>query len=351
MKERVRSGKRDWTFFSLDWSRRSRQSDCIDVARSFRTAPPAFRPEETPLLEHEARDLKRRTLRGALASGMAQGAAFVIRTVSMVAMSRLLFPRDFGLFGMVVAFTGVLSLFRDFGLSLASVTRASVSNDQLSTLFWVNIGVGTLLATACVLAAPLLVGFYAEPRLLSLTMAVGAGFVFMGAGAQHRAILQRGMRFGTLGVIDTVALVIGVAAGIGTAASGGGSWALVVLTVCPQIVGTAGMWLATRWIPGRPVRHSGVRSMLWFGGTVTLNGLVVYVAYNLDKVLLGRYWGADALGVYGRAYQPSTSRTRASPQRCRRWRSPRCRGCRMNRHAYAATSFRPTACSQRWRCP
>ena len=43
--------------------------------------------------------------------------------------------------------------------------------------------------------------------------------------------------------------------------------------------------------------------MLHFGGTVTLNGLVVYVAYNLEKVLLGRFWGADALGLYGRAYQ------------------------------------------------
>jgi PST family polysaccharide transporter len=43
--------------------------------------------------------------------------------------------------------------------------------------------------------------------------------------------------------------------------------------------------------------------MLRFGGTITLNGLVVYVAYNVEKVLLGRFWGPDALGIYGRAYQ------------------------------------------------
>jgi O-antigen/teichoic acid export membrane protein len=42
---------------------------------------------------------------------------------------------------------------------------------------------------------------------------------------------------------------------------------------------------------------------LHFGGTVTLNSLIVYVAYNLGKVLLGRFWGADVLGFYGRAYQ------------------------------------------------
>src|SRR5262249_238989 len=54
--------------------------------------------------------------------------------------------------------------------------------------------------------------------------------------------------------------------------------------------------------PGRPRRDTGVRSMLRFGGTITLNGLIVYLAYNLEKVLLGRYWGAAALGFYGRAY-------------------------------------------------
>ena len=43
--------------------------------------------------------------------------------------------------------------------------------------------------------------------------------------------------------------------------------------------------------------------MLHFGGTISLNGLVVFVAYNFEKVLLGRFWGAEDLGLYGRAYQ------------------------------------------------
>jgi len=40
-----------------------------------------------------------------------------------------------------------------------------------------------------------------------------------------------------------------------------------------------------------------------FGGSLTLTGLLVYVGYNADKIIIGRFWGADALGVYGRAYQ------------------------------------------------
>jgi len=268
------------------------------------------RPDvQQPYLEHavlkeaDAQDLKRTTVRGAFASGGAQAAAFVLRTGSMMVMARLLFPKDFGLFGMVVAFTGFLSLFRDFGLSMASVTRLSVTSEQLSTLFWVNVAVGSGLAAICCATAPILVAFYGEPKLFEITMAVGAGFLFMGAGAQHRAVLQRNMRFAALAMIDTVALSVGIGAGIVMAAGGLGYWSLVVMTVAPQVVTTLGMWFATGWMPGPPTRGAGVKSMLWYGGSVTFNGLIVYVAYNLDKVLLGRHAGAAALGIYGRAYQ------------------------------------------------
>src|SRR4029077_10195374 len=62
-------------------------------------------------------------------------------------------------------------------------------------------------------------------------------------------------------------------------------------------------WLTAGWIPNRPQRRTGIRSMMLFGGALTLNGLVAYVAYNADKVLIGRFWGVDAIGIYGRAYQ------------------------------------------------
>ncbi len=66
-------------------------------------------------------DLKGKTARGALVSAFGQGANFVLRIGSMVVLARLLLPADFGLVGMVTACTGFLSLFRDAGLSMATV--------------------------------------------------------------------------------------------------------------------------------------------------------------------------------------------------------------------------------------
>lgn len=249
------------------------------------------------------KDLKQKTIRGGLARLCAQAANFLLRLGSLMIVARLLDPKDFGLVGMVTAFTGVLNLFRDFGLSSATVQRAAVTDEQISTLFWINMLVGVLLGLLAVVMAPLIAAFYHEPRLVWVTVVLAAGFLFNAAGVQHSALLQRQMRFTALAVIGVISLIMGTAIAVGGAKAGYGYWALVAMTVTAPLTATIGFWLATAWIPGMPRRRSGIRSLMRFGGTVTLNGLVAYVAYNLEKVLLGRFWGVDAIGIYGRAYQ------------------------------------------------
>ena len=249
------------------------------------------------------KDLKERTIRGGSARIVAQAANFTLRVGSVMVLSRLLEPRDFGLLGMVTAFTGVLGLFRDFGLSAASVQRATVTEDQASTLFWINVLVGTILTAITVFLAPVVATFYREPRLFWVMSLVAIGFLFNGAGVQHSAVLQRQMRFTALAWIDIVSLIVSTAVAIAGAEAGYGYWALAAMTVSLPLTGTVGLWLVSAWVPGMPCRCAGIRSMMRFGGIVTLNSLVVYIAFNFEKILLGRFWGAEVLGMYGRAYQ------------------------------------------------
>jgi PST family polysaccharide transporter len=106
-----------------------------------------------------------------------------------------------------------------------------------------------------------------------------------------------------LAIIEVLSQVASVGVGIGMAAAGFGYWSLVGMTLMLSLSLTAGLWLKAAWIPGRPRREPGIWSMVRFGGVVTLNSIVVYVAYSVDKILLGRVWGANPLGIYERAYQ------------------------------------------------
>jgi O-antigen/teichoic acid export membrane protein len=249
------------------------------------------------------KDLKEKTIRGGVARLLAQGANFFIRLGSLMVLARLLGPKDFGLVGMVTAFTGVLALFRDFGLSSAAIQRTTVTEEQLSTLFWINILIGGVLALLAIAMAPAIAVFYHEPRLFMVTVVLAAGFLFNAAGVQHGALLQRQMRFTALATINTISLFFGTALAIVGAKAGYGYWALVAMSVASPFTNTIGCWVTAAWIPGMPRKGTGIRSMMRFGGTITLNGLLAYIANNFEKILLGRYWGVDALGIYGRAFQ------------------------------------------------
>ena len=249
------------------------------------------------------KDLKERSVRGGLARLCGQAAILVLRLGFMAIMARLLDPRDFGLVAMVSVVTGVYGLFSTAGLSMATIQQPNVTNEQISALFWINILVGAILCLLCLATAPALVSFYHEPRLFWVTVTMGIGFVLSAGGVQHSALLQRQMRYASLAVAETLSLLASFALGIVMALDGLEYWALVGSTIAAPAINTALVWGIAAWTPGVPRRGAGIYAMLRFGGTITLNNVVVYFAYNLDKLLFGRFWGADALGMYGRAYQ------------------------------------------------
>jgi O-antigen/teichoic acid export membrane protein len=204
---------------------------------------------------------------------------------------------------MVLAVTGVLGLFKDAGLSMATIQRTAISDEEISTLFWFNVLVGVLLAVLSLVIAPFLVAFYHEPRLFWVSAVLGTGFFFSAATTQHQALLQRQMRFIALAWIDILSQLVSIAVGIVMAVAGFGYWALVGMSVALPVTYGLGLWFAAAWTPGRPRWRHGTYSLLHFGGTVTLNNVIIYLAYNTEKALLGRFWGAEVLGIYGRAYQ------------------------------------------------
>jgi O-antigen/teichoic acid export membrane protein len=248
-------------------------------------------------------NLKAKVIRSGLVRLGAQGVTFTLRIGSLMILARLLGPEDFGLIGMVTAFTGVVTTLGDFGLSAAAIQRTTVTEEQFSALFWINMLLGVVLGLITLSMAPAIAAFYHAPQLVGITAVMAMGFLLSAAGIQHAAILQRQMRFTALAAINVVSLIGGIAIAIYGAKAGYGYWALASMSVTSPLIGTMGAWLTTGWVPGKPRRSIGIRSMMHFGGSLSLINLLVYFAYNAEKIMIGRFWGADAIGIYGRAYQ------------------------------------------------
>lgn len=247
--------------------------------------------------------LKEKALRGGLAKLFGQAGNVVIRLLYLSAMARLLSPSDFGLVAMVTVVTGLFDIFTTAGLSWAIIQKDEINERQISQLFWINISVGVVLTLVCAASAPLVTMFYGDSQLFWVVLALAPGFLLSAGGVQHSAVLQRDLRYLTLTVIDLTAQLGGAVLGICMALAGYGYWGLVATLLLSPLLNTGGCWICAGWSPGRPRRGGEILSLLSFGGILTLNGIVVYAGYNVEKVILGRYWGSDVLGLYTRAVQ------------------------------------------------
>ena len=248
-------------------------------------------------------DLGRRAARSGAVTVASQGFKFFAGMAATVVLARLLTPQDYGLIGMAAVVIGFVSMFKDMGLSAATIQKEEITGEQVSTLFWVNVGLSVAVMALTAALAPAVAWFYGDARLTWITVGYSAGFLFGGLTVQHEALLRRQMRFGALAAVEILSLLAGIAAAVILAWRGWGYWALVFNQLVQGVTYAAGVWAVCGWRPGRPVRYSGVRSMLAFGGNLTGFSVVNYFARNLDNLLIGKFWGSYQLGLYAKAYQ------------------------------------------------
>ena len=253
--------------------------------------------------DHVKADLKGRSLRGGAVTLAAQGLNFALQTLGLLLLARFLKPGDFGLIGMVTIVIQFVLLIKDLGLTKAIIQREQINHQQVSSIFWINAIISSVLTLLVVASAPAVAAFYSEPRLTSIVMVLSIAVFFGGLPAQHQALLRRQMRFVPLALLEVAALLIGLITSLIFALKGAGYWSLVLWRLTPMIVIAIGSWTICGWRPGWFLWSTGVRSMLTFGGNIAGYRTFEYLSRNLDNILIGRYWGAQELGLYALAYR------------------------------------------------
>ena len=221
---------------------------------------------------------------------------------SIIVLARLLTPADFGIVAMASTVLNLLRIVGDSGLVMASTQRLRLSEDQLSSLFWINTGVAACLCLLSAASAPLLVLIFGEPKVAAVTVVLSVTLLAIGVGAQHEAIMRRTMRYGMLHTLDVVSQAVGLATGVFLATYGMGLWSIVVYQVVARLFRTAWLWAATRWSPGKPRRCAGVMDLVRYGAQYVPIQLLAHASRGLSEVLVGVSVGASALGIYRRAH-------------------------------------------------
>jgi PST family polysaccharide transporter len=247
-------------------------------------------------------ELKGQVLSGVLWNSLARLGQQALQFGFSVLLARLLLPEDFGTVSMILVFTGFVGMFADVGFSSALVQKRELDLRQIQSVFWFNIAIGVALSLLTLLAAPWLARFYRNPDLESVTRVWSVTFVLVTLGLAPAALMQRRMQFRRLAWISMVATVLSGAVGVLLALLGWGVWSLVAQNLISNSIITVLNWAVSGLRPQLTFTIEALRE-LW-SYTVHLFGFnfVNYWARNADSLLIGRIFGAVALGIYNRAY-------------------------------------------------
>jgi O-antigen/teichoic acid export membrane protein len=247
-------------------------------------------------------NLKRQVLAGIMWNTVARIGQQSVQFALSVILARLLLPDDFGTMGMILVFTSFIGMFAEAGFGSAVVQRTHVSDRHLQSVFWFNVASGLFLFAVMFASAPLLVGFYREPALLSLTRGLSPVFVLISVGLVPAALMQRRLQFHILARISLVATLASGVIAVAMAVLGAGIWSLAAQYLVRHLVVTLLNLAFSGWRPRRTFSLDALKELWGFTGNLLGFNFVNYWARNADNMLIGRFLGAAALGYYSRAY-------------------------------------------------
>ena len=272
----------------------------VNSAAPLATPPPVNASEKHFATGHLLTNLRQRVISSGMITGAAQGAQFFLNLAYIMVLARLLLPQEFGLVAMVTTIMGFLRIFQDAGLTTATVQRKEITHAQVSNLFWANIVVGTITTVLMAASAPLIAWFYREPRLIDITLVLSITFLFASATAQHTALFNRQMRFSVIAAIDVTSMFVGYLTGICMALWNYGYWSLVAASVTQVTVRLVLAWSVLQWWPQLPSRDAHTWHILKFGANLTAGTFMYSFSRGADSLLIGRIFGAAAVGLYSR---------------------------------------------------
>ena len=248
--------------------------------------------------------MSRSALDRSLVSGVAWTSAAklsvqVVRWSATLLIARILDPDDYGIVGMAVLFTALIQLVSEFGLGAAIIHRQDrLEEEQIAKLGGVALAVGVLLAGLAALGAPLIAGFFGEPAVTLVIMALSLEFILEALRVLPRALLTRDLQFRTLAGIEIVGGFLLAGSTLGFALMGAGYWALVGGVLCQAVLTTGlSLWLRPHRV-AFPRDLGEVMSEMKFGLQMVIGRVSWYAYSNADFGVVGRIFGKTALGNY-----------------------------------------------------
>jgi teichuronic acid exporter len=243
--------------------------------------------------------MTKKLLVSAMAWGISgQFAKLFLKFGVSILLARMLSPKEFGLVGMVTVIIALLTSFSELGLVTSIIQKKEVTQQELSSVFWVNCILGLFVSILFYLSANLISDFYHEPDLVNVVKVLSLNFFLNSLILTHNALLSKSLNFKRYELYTTISTFVASFGAIALAYLNQGVWALVGLYSFTSIMNFLVVWVFEKWRPSFVLKFSLVRNMLSFGFKVSLSSILNTLVSGLDTIIIGKYFSTVTLGLY-----------------------------------------------------
>ena len=245
--------------------------------------------------------LKQKTTKGLLWSSVERFSNQGVQFVFSIILARLLSPSDFGIIAMITIFFAIAQSFVDSGFSNALVRKTDRREEDFSTCFFFNIGVGIMAYIVLFLIAPLVANFYNQPILSPIIRITGLGVVLNSLCVVQQALFTIKIDFKSQAKVTLSATIMSGIVGVVLAYQGYGVWAVVWQGVVLSLVRMGLLWLMSKWRPTTGFSKSSFNYLFGYGSKLLASGLLDTIYNNIYPIVIGKFYTPAQLGNYSRA--------------------------------------------------
>jgi teichuronic acid exporter len=251
----------------------------------------------------ESSNLKGAAAKGLFWSAMDRFGGQGIQFVFGILITRILLPADYGLVGMILIFWAVGQTLVDSGFGSALIWKKNPTSADYSTVFYFNVSISIILYFIFYLLAPMIAGFYDEPKLVGLIRILCLNFILLSFGLIQQVVLQKKVDFKLLSFVNVASSLVAGIVALYMALKGFGPWAIVVQILAKSFVTSLLLWIFNRWRPVFIFDWLSLKELFGYGSKLTAAGLIYTIFQYLYLNIIGKLFPVEALGFYTRASQ------------------------------------------------